>query len=123
MEPRSPDAYKTERLFSEVTHDEIELAILASLDEEYRQLEKCSSQWDSFQVTLSRLKRIGNYDKDVFRVYEMLSIYLYKYTYAIYETLSEESYQFIKTHLKGIRFSETEQESLTKALNRLRYGP
>lgn len=120
---RTPDNYKMETLLnvdsiSNVV-DEIELAIAASLEEE---LEKCSIQWDSFQEILNRLKRIGNYDKPVFQLYEILSIYLYKYTYSIYEPLSEETYQFIQTHLKGIRMTSAEKEQLSKALNRLRSG-
>ena len=118
MDVRIPDAYKTETMVSE--NDEIELGILASLEEASN---KCNSQWDSFQPMLSRLKRIGNYDKHVFHVYELLSIYLYKYCYSIYESVSEETYQFIKTHLKGIRFADAEQETLTHVLNRLRCGP
>ena len=120
MEIRRPDSYKMEALV-ETTPDEIELAILASLEEEYKQLEKCSSIWDSFQELLNRLKRIGNFDKNVFQTYEILSIYLYKYSYHIYESLSEETYQFIQTHLKGIRMSRTEEEQLNHALNRLRF--
>jgi len=121
---RTPDNYKIETLVEELpkTTDEVELAILASLEEEYKQLEKCSIQWDSFQEMLNRLKRIGNYDKQVFQLYELLSIYLYKYTYHIYEPLTEEIYQFIQTQLKGIRLTHAEQEQLTTALNRLRYG-
>ena len=126
MDVRIPDAYKTETMVSEAMAseidepDEIEWAILASLEDASK---KCDSQWDSFQPMLSRLKRIGNYDKDVFHVHELLSIYLYKYSYSIYESLTEETYQFINMHLKGIRFTHAEQETLTKTLNRLRYGP
>ncbi len=132
MEPcnvRTPDSYKMETLVEfgddsipNVTPDEVELAILASLEEEYKQLEKCSIQWDSFQEILNRLKRIGNYDKPVFQLYELLSMHLYKYSYSIYESLSEETYQFIQTHLKGIRLTLAEKEQLTTALNRLRFG-
>jgi len=108
----------------ETTHtpDEIELAILASLEEEYKQLETCATLWDSFQELLNRLKRIGNFDKNVFQVYELLSIYLYKYSYQIYDTLSEETYQFIQMHLKGIRMTKVDEEQLNCALNRLRSG-
>jgi hypothetical protein len=121
MDVRTPDSYKMEALV-ETTPDEIELAILASLEEEYKQLEKCLSLWDSFQELLNRLKRIGNFDKNVFQTYEILSIYLYKYSYHIYESLSEETYQFIQTHLKGIRMTHAEKEQLDAALNRLRSG-
>lgn len=123
MDVRSPDAYKMETLMGlPETADEIELAILASLEEEYKQAEKCSTLWDSFQEILSRLKRIGNYDKNVFQLYEILSIYLYKYSYQIYETLSEETYLFIETHLKGIRLTTNEKNILNEAFNRLRSG-
>ena len=124
MDVRSPDAYKTEALLSpaESEVDEMELAILASLEEEGRQMDKCASLWDSFQGMLSRLKRIGTYDKDVFHVYELLSISLYKYSYGICESFSEETHRYIQTHLKGIRFTEAEQEALNQALNRLRSG-
>ena len=101
------------------TTDEIELAILASLEEEYT---SCSVQWDKFQMILHRLKRIGNYDKQVMHLYELLSLYLYKYSYRIYEPLSEESYQFIKTQLKGIRLTKEEENLLVQGLNRLRFG-
>jgi len=121
MEIRKPDSYKMEALI-EATPDEIELAILASLEEEYKQLEKCSSLWDSFQELLNRLKRIGNFDKNVFQMYEILSIYLYKYSYRIYDSLSEETYQFIQMHIKGIRMTRAEEEHLNQALNRLRSG-
>ena len=122
MDVRSPDAYKMETL-AETTMDEIELAILASLEEEYKQSEKCSILWDSFQEILSRLKRIGNYDKNVLQVYEILSINLYKYSYQIYERLSEETYRFIETHLKRIRLTTNEKNILNEAFNRLRSGP
>ena len=122
MDVRSPDAYKMETL-AETTMDEIELAILASLEEEYKQSEKCSILWDSFQEILSRLKRIGNYDKNVLQVYEILSINLYKYSYQIYERLSEETYRWIETHLKRIRCTPNEKNILNEAFNRLRSGP
>jgi len=124
MDVRSPDAYKMENLIGSLpeTTDEIELAIQASLEEEYKQLEKCSTLWDSFQEILIRLKRIGNYDKNVLQVYEILSIYLYKYAYHIYETLSEETYQFIETHIQRIRLSTNEKNILNQAFNRLRSG-
>jgi hypothetical protein len=130
MDVRAPDCYKTETLLDSlpeirqpVDEDEVELAILASLEEEYKQLEQCSSQWDRFQEILNRLKRIGNYDKNVLQLYEILSIYLYKYAYHIYEALSEETYQFIQTHLKRVRMTTTECNLLHTALNRLRSGP
>ena len=120
---RSPDTYKMETLvLPEATKDEIELAISASLEEEYKQLEKCSIQWDSFQEILNRLKRIGNYDKKVLEVYQYLSIYLYKYAYRIYEPMHEEMYLFIQTHLKGIRMTSVEHDLLQEALNRPRSG-
>ena len=118
---RKPDSYTMETL-QETTSDEIELAILASLEEEYKKLESCSTQWDSFQEILNRLKRIGNYDKNVLEVYQYLSIYLYKYAYRIYEPLKEEMYLFIQTHLKGIRMTSVEQALLQEALNRPRSG-
>ena len=126
MDVRSPDTYKMETLMEslpETTTDEIELAILASLEEEYKQAEKCSTLWDSFQEILTRLKRIGNYDKNVLQVYEILSINLYKYSYQIYETLSEETYRFIETHLQRIRVTTNEKNILNQAFNRLRSGP
>jgi hypothetical protein len=125
MDVRSPDAYKMETLMEslpETTPDEIELAILASLEEEYKKLDQCSRQWDMFQEILNRLKRIGNYDKKVLQLYEILSIYLYKYAYHIYEALPEDTYQFIQTHLKGIRLNPTEHDLLFKAINHLRSG-
>ena len=125
MDVRTPDNYKTETMVDNqtvATFDEIEMAINASLEEEFKQLEKCGALWDSFQEILNRLKRIGNYDKNVFQIYEILSIYLYKYSYHIYDYLSEETYQFIQTHIKRIRLTTNENELLHQALNRLRYG-
>jgi hypothetical protein len=126
MDVRSPDTYKMEMLVDElpkVMPDEIEQAIQASLEEEWKQIEICSVEWDSFQEMLNHLKRIGNYDKDVKQVYELLSVYLYKYSYRIYESLSEDAYQYINTHLKGIRLRDFDKEKLTQILNRLRYDP
>jgi hypothetical protein len=124
MDVRTPDSYKTETMVDHdvTTLDEIEQAINASLEEEFKQLEKCGALWDSFQEILIRLKRIGNYDKNVFQVYEILSIYLYKYSYQIYDYLSEETYHFIQTHIKRIRLTMKENELLNQALNRLHYG-
>jgi len=122
MDVRTPDAYKTETLVSPLEPDEIELAILASLEEERNQFNQCTTQWDSFQGILERLKRIGKYDKQVFHAYELLSVHLYKYSYSVQESVSEDTYSFLQTHLKGIRFTEMERTLLSKALTRLRYG-
>jgi hypothetical protein len=123
MDIRTPDVYKMDTLI-QTNHDpdEVEQAIMASLEEEWKQIENGSVQWDSFQEMLNHLKRIGNFDKNVKQVYDILSVFLYKYAFCIYESLSEDTYQFIHTHIKQIRLKKTDQETLHNILNHLRYG-
>jgi hypothetical protein len=69
---------------------------------------------------LERIKRIGFYEPTYRTIHDILSIHLYKYVYGVEDTLSEETYQWIETHLKKVRITPSEREQLTEAFNYLR---
>ncbi len=81
MEIRAPDSYQTETLidpledpfhdpFHDSFHDslqdiscnELELALMTSLEESWKLQSTYDSRWESFQSILSRLKRLGILD-------------------------------------------------------------
>jgi hypothetical protein len=129
MDIRTPDNYKMETLMDtndldssqELSCNELEQAMLESLEESWRVNAECSARWEKFQPILSRLKRFGYYDKIIQKLYDMLSVLLYKYSYNMEETLSMEDYLFIDKNMKQFRMKEGEQTILEDALIRLRF--
>jgi len=128
MDIRSPDIYKMETLVetnlsqnlsqeSDISCHELEIAMLESLEEAFVKETECAALWSSFKHFLEHLKRVGYYDSDFRKIHELLSIYLYKHSYQIEQSLSEETYQWIEKHLKTIRISPMEQERLNKVFH------
>ena len=99
---------------------ELELAMLQSMEESWAKEAECAALWASFQPFLERLKRVGHYDEDLQKIYDLLSVMLYKFAYQVDDFLSEETYQWIEKHLKTVRLSSEERNQLTKAFNHLR---
>lgn len=134
MDVRTPDSYKMDTLVEHSTqtrsrpesHDiscqELELAMLQSIEEAWNKEAECAVLWSSFQPLLERLKRLGYYDEDIRKIYDLLSVLLYKYAYQVDDFLSEETYQWIEKHLKAVRMSTEEREHLTKGFNHLRFN-
>jgi hypothetical protein len=133
MEIRTPDSYKTETLVNHSSQDischesdischELELAMLQSMEEAWAKEAECAALWTSFQSILERLKRIGFFDKEVQKIYELLSVHLYKYAYQVDDSVSEETCEWIKEKLETVRLSPKERESIDKALTHLRSG-
>lgn len=136
MDIRTPDSYKTEALVqnmdnthssqdnscheSDISCRELELAMLQSMEEAWVKEAQCAALWTSFQQVLERLKRIGYYDKEVQKIYELLSVHLYKHAYQVDDIMSEETCDWIEQHLKTVRLSIAEHELLSKALTQLR---
>lgn len=146
MDLRRPDSYKMETLVetnspnfsqnlsqdNDISCHELELAMLESLEEAWTKENECASLLSSFQPFLEHLKRVGYYDSEFLKIHDILSVLLYKYSYQIEYSLSEETLQWIEKHLKTMRISPMEQERLNKAFhpfrfteqssNHLRYG-
>jgi len=127
MDIRTPDSYKTEALVNHSSQDischesdiscrELELAMLQSMEEAWAKEAECAALWASFQPALERLKRISYYDKEVRRIYDLLSVHLYKFAYQVEDIISEETCDWIKEKLETVRLSPKERELLTKAL-------
>lgn len=131
MDIRTPDSYKNEILVDsnqpqhssqDISCHELEIAMLQSMEEAWAKDAECAVLWSSFQPFLIRLKRIGNYDNDLRKIHDMLSVLLYKYAYHSEDFLTEETYEWIEKHLKTIRILPLERDLLTKAFTHLRYG-
>ena len=129
-EMRAPDSYKTETLVDqmETIHldsfqekDELEEAKLASLEESWKYQTACEQRWSMFQPMLSRLQRLGTYDKNIKTVYDLLSVALYRYSYNADTSISEAEYIFIDKHLQFFRISPADKSNLYTTLNRLRF--
>ena len=131
MDIRTPDNYTTETLVDHSSRDtsrhesdiscrELELALLQSMEEAWSKEAECAALWASFQPFLERLKRVGHYDEDLQKIYDLLSVMLYKFAYQVEEFLSEETYHWIEKHLKTVRVSTEERNQLTKAFDSLR---
>ena len=131
MDIRTPDNYTTETLLQHSSRDtsrhesdiscrELELAMLESMEEVWAKEAECAALWASFQPFLVRLKRVGHYDEDLQKIYDLLSVMLYKFAYQVEDFLSEETYRWIEKHLKTIRLSSEERTQLTKAFDHLR---
>jgi len=127
---RPPDSYKQETLYSgplqdeplqEYPIDELEKATLASLEESWKVDAACRQRWNAFQPILSRLKRLGNYDKSIHSLYNLLSVALYKYAYNVEVTISDEEYIFIDKQMKLFRMTKTEKDNLYDTLSRIRF--
>lgn len=69
---------------------------------------------------MERLKRVGHYDQDLQKIYDLLSVMLYKFAYQVEDFLSEETYNWIEKHLKTVRLSSEEKNQLAKAFNHIR---
>lgn len=130
MDIRTPDNYKMETLIDsnnldssqEISCNELEQAMLASLEESWRVNAKYSARWESFQSILSKLKIVGHYDKTIQKIYDILSVLLYKYSYNIEESLSSEDYIFIIKNLQQIRILEEDRKNLENTLVYLRFS-
>jgi len=132
MDIRTPDNYTTETLLQHSSQDnschesqdiscrELELALLQSMEEAWSKEAECAALWASFQPFLERLKRVGHYDEDLQKIYDLLSVMLYKFAYQVEDFLSEETYHWIEKHLTTVRISSEERNQLTKAFNHLR---
>lgn len=124
---RSPDSYKQEVLYSgplqtqDIPIDELEKATLASLEESWKVDAACRQRWNAFQSILTRLKRLGNYDKSIHSLYDLLSVALHKYAYNVEVTISEEEYIFIDKQLQMFRMTKPEKDNLYNTLNRIRF--
>ena len=126
MDIRTPDSYKTEALVDssqpssqDISCHELELAMLQSMEEAWAKEAESAAVWASFQPLLERIKRVGYYESSFRQIYELLSIYLYKYAYQVEDVLSEEKCQWIETSLTQVRMTPEERERTTKALLRL----
>jgi hypothetical protein len=130
MDIRTPDSYTTETLVDsnhstqdssqDISCHELELALLQSMEEAWTKEAQCVALWASFQPFLERLKRIGYYEPEYRKIYELLSIHLYKYAYQVEDTLSEETSRWIEQSLIRVRLSKEEREQIDKALTHLR---
>jgi len=128
---RPPDGYKQETLrdelsfqefsFQDTSIDELEKATLASLEESWKVDAACRQRWNSFQSILVRLKRLGNYDKTIHSLYNLLSVSLYKYAYNTDVSISGEEYIFIDKQMKLFRMTKYEKDNLYDTLNRIRF--
>lgn len=140
MDIRTPDNYKMETLVSQhvdrnnldvdvdldssqdISCNELEKALLESLEESWRVNAGRNEQWEKFQSILKRLKIVGHYDTTIKKVYDLLSVLLYKYSYNIEETLSTEDYVFIIKNLQQFRMTKEDRENLETTLIRLRFS-
>jgi hypothetical protein len=104
----------------EISCHELEIAMLQSMEEAWAKEAECAALWSSFQPLLERLKRIGYYEPEFRKIYELLSIHLYKYTYQVEDSMSEETCQWIERKLLTVRLSPVEREQMTKAFTYLR---
>lgn len=130
MDIRTPDSYKTETLIDSTQHSsqnssqdmschELELALLQSMEEAWEKEAHSSALWSSFQPLLERLKRIGYYEPEYRKIYELLSVHLYKYAYQVEDSLSEETSRWIEQHLVRVRLSSEEREQIHKVMTHL----
>jgi hypothetical protein len=124
MDIRTPDSYTTETLVDFEQHSsqdischELEIAMLQSMEEAWVKEAQCAAVWASFQPVLERLKRVGYYEPEFRKIYDLLSIHLYKYSYDVEDFMSEETCQWIEEKLITVRLSILEKEQITKALN------
>lgn len=122
---RTPDSYKQETLcdepsFQDTSIDELEKATLASLEESWKVDAACRQRWNAFQPILTRLKRLGNYDKSIHSLYNLLSVALYKYAYNTDVSISEEEYIFIDKQMQLFRMTQSEKDNLYDTLQRIR---
>jgi hypothetical protein len=136
MDIRTPDSYKTETLVDSTEHSsqdischesdiscrELELAMLQSMEDAWAKEAERAAVWSSLQPMLEKIKRIGYYEPDYRKIYELLSIHLYKYAYDVEDSMSEETCDWIERKLKPMRLSPVEREQISKALIRLRSG-
>ena len=129
MDIRTPDSYKTETLVDDnmdssqdISCHELELAMIQSMEEAWAKEAECAALWSSFQPLLERLKRISYYETEFRKIYDLLSVHLYKYSYQVEDSLSEETCDWVKETLKTVRLSPKECQSIDKALTHLRSG-
>jgi len=130
MDIRTPDSYTTETLVDsnhstqdssqDLSCHELELALLQSMEEAWAKEAQCAALWASFHPLLERLKRIGYYEPEYQKIYEILSIHLYKYAYQVEDSLSEETSRWIEQSLIRVRLSKEERDQIDKALAQLR---
>jgi len=116
----------TENTFPEhtLTHDSfcLEQATLASLEESWKVQAECNKRWSVFQPILNRLKRLGMLDKNIKKVYDILSVTLYQYAHKVDVSITEEEYMLIDKHMQLFRMTKTDSTHLNEALNHLRFG-
>jgi hypothetical protein len=136
-EIRAPDVYKTETLMDPIDtlvdplnhihlHSfqenscELEKAKLESLEESWKYQAACQQRWSKFQPILGRLQRLGAYDKNIKTVYDLLSVALYRDSYHVDTSITEEEYIFIDKQLQLFRMTSSDKTNLYDSLNRLR---
>jgi len=141
-EIRDPDLYKTETLvdtidtlvdplnhihlhsfqenYCEENSCELEKAKLESLEESWKYQAACQQRWTRFQPILGRLQRLGAYDKNIKTVYDLLSVVLYRDSYHVDTSITEEEYIFIDKHLQFFRMTSSDKNNLYDTLQRLR---
>lgn len=137
MEIRAPDSYQTETLidpledpFHDSFHDslqdiscnELELALMTSLEESWKLQSTYDSRWESFQSILSRLKRLGILDKSMQNVYDLLSSVLYKYSYNQEVSITEEEFIQIDRCLRFFRMKPEERSHFNDTIHRIRFA-
>jgi hypothetical protein len=107
-----------------VSHDSfcLEQATLASLEESWKVQAECNKRWSVFQPILNRLKRLGMLDKNIKKVYDILSVTLYQYAHKVDVSITEEEYMLIDKHMQLFRMTKTDSTHLNEALNHLRFG-
>jgi hypothetical protein len=94
--------------------------MLQSMEEAWTKDAERALIWSTFQPMLEKIKRISYYEPEYRRIYELLSVHLYKYAYDVEDSMSEKTCHWIEQKLKTVRLSSAEQERLSKALIHLR---
>lgn len=129
MEPRSPDTYRMDQLVpsntypdesypDEYPNDEMEQALLKSLEESWANNKASLDKWNKFQPLLSQVKRVGSYDKGVHLIYDPLSMLLYQYSYSMDLYVTIEVLDQIESQLKSVRIPD--RELFTSVMGHLR---
>ena len=138
MDLREPDAYKMESLLDSLQDaswnepsqqtsseccelEQAKLASLASLEESWRIQANYRQRWESFQSILIRLKRLGMLDKNMQKVYDLLSVVLYQYSYNVKVSITEEEYLFIEKYTRLFRMKPEERSNFQDTLTHLRF--
>jgi hypothetical protein len=135
QEIRTPDVYQMETLLDSLQDaswnepyessqelEQAKLASLAMLEESWRIQANYRQKWDSFQPILTRLKRLGMLDKNMKKVYDLLSVVLYQYSYNVKVSITEEEYLFVEQYMRLFRMTPQDRSNLQDTLTRLRFA-